>query len=67
MLVEQKNGAVVRRLVGYDRYEGLEAARVLGELYDAVRLYVNYFQPSRLEVSARREDEARIRRASHSV
>ena len=52
--VEQKNGAIVRRLVGYDRYEGLEAARVLGELYDVVRLYVNYFQPSMRLVSKSR-------------
>jgi len=27
--VEQKNGAVVRRIVGYRRLEGLEAAGVL--------------------------------------
>ena len=27
--VEQKNGAVVRRIVGYRRLEGLEAAAVL--------------------------------------
>jgi hypothetical protein len=27
--VEQKNGAVVRRLVGYGRFEGIEAAREL--------------------------------------
>lgn len=52
--VEQKNGAVVRRLVGYDRYEGLEAARLLAELYDVVRLYVNYFQPSMRLVSKSR-------------
>ena len=44
--VEQKNGQIVRRLVGYDRYEGLEAARILAELYEVVRLYVNFFQPS---------------------
>ena len=31
--VEQKNGAVVSRLVGYRRDEGLEAAAALGRLY----------------------------------
>jgi hypothetical protein len=31
--VEQKNGAVVRHTVGYRRYEGLEAAAALAELY----------------------------------
>src|SRR5216684_6210203 len=31
--VEQKNGAVVRRLMGYGRFDGLETARVMGRLY----------------------------------
>ena len=44
--VEQKNGAVVRRIVGYRRLEGLEAAAALAELYRSVRLFVNFFQPS---------------------
>jgi hypothetical protein len=44
--VEQKNGSVVRRLVGYRRFEGLATVGVLGRLYDAARLYVNFFQPS---------------------
>ena len=44
--VEQKNGAVVRRMVGYDRYEGSAACEKLGELYGVLRLYQNYFQPS---------------------
>lgn len=44
--VEEKNGSVIRRLVGYDRYEGLEAWRSLTALYGTLRLYVNYFQPS---------------------
>ncbi|MDQ6831865.1 MAG: transposase, partial [Chloroflexota bacterium] len=44
--VEQKNGAIVRQLVGDDRFEGEHAYRQLTELYRAVRLYVNFFQPS---------------------
>lgn len=44
--VEQKNGSVVRRIVGYHRYEGVEAAATLAELYRSVRLFVNFFQPS---------------------
>ena len=44
--VEQKNGAVVRRLVGYRRLEGWAAARELARLYAAARLFVNFFQPS---------------------
>ena len=44
--IEQKNGSVVRRLVGYDRLEGSVAAEALGTLHDTARLYVNFFQPS---------------------
>ena len=44
--VEQKNGSVVRRLVGYRRLEGSAAAAILARLYTASRLFVNFFQPS---------------------
>lgn len=43
---EHKNGAVVRRLVGYGRFDGVETARVMARLYAEARLHVNYFQPS---------------------
>jgi hypothetical protein len=44
--IEQKNGSVVRRLVGYGRLEGVAAAAALGTLHEVARLYVNFFQPS---------------------
>ncbi len=44
--VEQKNGAVVRRLVGYGRFDGIETAGIMARLYAAARLHVNFFQPS---------------------
>ena len=44
--IEQKNGAVVRRLVGYGRLEGAVATAALGRLHEVARLYVNFFQPS---------------------
>ena len=44
--VEQKNGAVVRRIVGYRRPEGLDAAAALSRLHATTRLYVNFFQPT---------------------
>ena len=44
--IEQKNGAVIRRFVGYDRFSGLIAGQLLGHLYQSTRLYVNFFQPS---------------------
>lgn len=53
--VEQKNGAVVRNFVGYDRFEGIEPCRILDELHLHLRLYVNFFQPSVKLVSKKRE------------
>ena len=44
--VEQKNGAIVRKLIGYGRLEGLSATAALRRLYEASRLYINFFQPS---------------------
>ena len=44
--IEQKNGSVIRRFVGHERYSGAIAGQTLAHLYGAMRLYVNYFQPS---------------------
>jgi len=44
--VEEKNGSVVRRLVGYDRFEGPKAWATLARFYSVLRKYVNFFQPS---------------------
>ena len=43
--VEQKNYSVVRRAVGYDRYDREEELEVLNELYDVLRLQINFFKP----------------------
>jgi hypothetical protein len=43
--IEQKDGAAIRKMVGYGRLEGLGAATILARLHDVVRLYVNYFPP----------------------
>ncbi len=44
--IEQKNGAIIRRFVGYARFSGVVAGQTMAQLYAALRLYVNYFQPS---------------------
>lgn len=44
--IEQKNGAVVRKLLGYRRFQGIAAAQAITRLYGAARLFVNFFQPS---------------------
>ncbi len=59
--VEQKNGAVVRRMVGYRRFEGLEAAALLAQLYRSARLFVNFFQPS-FKLIGKERDGARVRK-----
>ena len=43
--VEQKNWHVVRRNIGYDRYEGEEALTILNQYYSCLRLYSNFFLP----------------------
>src|SRR5258706_1673895 len=58
--VEQKNGAIVRQVVGYDRLVGEHAYRQLTELYRALRLYVNCFQPS-MKLLSKQRDGKKIR------
>ena len=43
--VEQKNWSVVRRLIGYDRYDSRVSLEVFNRIYNLLRLYVNFFQP----------------------
>jgi hypothetical protein len=62
--VEQKNGAVVRRLVGYGRFDGVETARVMARLYAAARLHVNFFQPS-FKLKEKRREGAKVRKCPH--
>jgi hypothetical protein len=44
--VEQRNLVVVRKYVGYERYDCQEAVDAMNELYTTLRLYVNFFQPT---------------------
>ena len=62
--VEQKNGAVVRRIVGYRRFEGLEAAAALARLYATVRLFVNFFQPS-FKLAEKAREGAKVKKRYH--
>ncbi len=62
--IEQKNGVVVRRIVGYRRFEGLEAAAALAQLYKTTRLFVNFFQPS-FKLAGKERDGARVKKKYH--
>src|ERR1700730_15024234 len=59
--VEQKNGAVVRQLIGYDRFTSQAAYAQLRRVYRLPRLHVNFFQPVQKLVTKHR-DGARVRR-----
>ena len=63
--MEQKNGSVVRRLVGYRRLEGLAAAEALSQLYAASRLFVNFFQPS-FKLASKTRVGAKVRKTYHA-
>jgi hypothetical protein len=63
--VEQKNGSVVRRLVGYRRLEGIAAAEALARLYAASRLFVNFFQPS-FKLASKTRSGAHVSKRYHA-
>lgn len=62
--VEQKNGAIVRRLVGYGRLSGMAATTALAELYAVARLYINFFQPS-FKLKSKVREGARVTKSYH--
>lgn len=64
--VEEKNGSIVRRLIGYDRFEGIESWRLLASLYSVARLYINFFQPS-MKLSQKERDGGKVTRHYHKA
>ena len=44
--VEQKNWTHVRKLLGWQRYDTLEARTTINSLYQQLRIFQNLFQPS---------------------
>lgn len=43
--VEQKNGSIVRRIIGRDRYSSKQALEALNRTYYLLRWYINFLQP----------------------
>ena len=60
--VEQKNDSVVRRIVGYYRFEGEAARTVMAELYQQYNMLVNFFFPSMKIISKHRVDAKVIKK-----
>lgn len=56
---EQKNWAIVRRLIGYDRYTSRAALAQLNAVYGVLRHYWNFFQPLR-KLTAKIRHGARV-------
>ncbi len=57
--VEQKNGALVRRVIGYQRYDSKEALEMLNRIYSLLRLYTNFFQPS-MKLTGKHRNGAKV-------
>jgi hypothetical protein len=62
--VEQKNGEIVRRMVGYRRDEGVAAAAQLAKLYSPARLFVNAFQPC-FKLAEKTRNGAQVKKRYH--
>jgi len=60
--IEQKNWSVIRRTVGYGRYDTDTELCLLNKLYGFLRLYVNFFQPVRKLVQKERIGSRIIKR-----
>ncbi len=64
--VEQKNYSVVRRAVGYQRFDTDEQLRLLNELYEVLDLYNNFFQPS-MKLKSKERQGARVTKKYHQA
>lgn len=59
--VEQKNWSVVRRLLGYDRYETEAELALLQRVYQWLRLWTNHWQPV-LKLIGKEREGAKVRK-----
>lgn len=64
--VEQKNWSVVRRYVGYARYDTPTSLQLLNELYLVLRDYVNFFLPS-MKLKEKTRDGAKVIKRYHAA
>ena len=64
--VEQKNYSVVRRAVGYQRFDTEAQLGLLNELYEVLDLYNNFFQPS-MKLKSKERHGARVKKQYHEA
>src|SRR5947209_3277971 len=61
VMSSRKMGKLCEKRVGYDRFSGELAYRQLTELYRALRVYVNGFQPS-MKLQTKQRDGSKVHR-----
>ena len=59
--VEQKNYSVVRRAVGYQRFDSEQQLGLLNQLYELLDVYNNFFQPS-MKLQSKERQGARVKK-----
>jgi len=52
--IEQKNWDVVRKMIGYGRFDTYEQLDIINRVHRLLAFYQNYFQPSRKLISKKR-------------
>ena len=61
--VEQKNWSVIRREVGYGRYDTDAERQLIAAIYADLRLYVNFFLPS-VKLTAKQRRGAKVHKSA---
>ena len=54
MCVEERNGHVVRKYLGYTRLDCRDTVSLINERYDVLALYLNHFQALRRTLEKKR-------------
>lgn len=62
MYVEERNGHVVRRYLGYRRFDCPKVVPLMNDFYDALSLYLNHFKAVRRQVSKERVGAKYVRK-----
>ena len=62
MYIEERNGHVIRKFLGYDRFDCRAIVSIMNELYDVLDLYLNHFKPVRRQLSKEKVGSKYVRR-----
>src|SRR5512133_2205951 len=67
MYVEERNGHVIRRYLGYQRFDKSEVVAAINELYEVLGLYLNHFKAVRRQTSKEKEGSKYVRKYERSA